>query len=135
MKSKIRKISIDNQVFVWNYTEKYYSLGDFYISRLFFSPQGKKYMSVECFFKTRSSYYMGCHLNHGFSAIKDEKEYSINFNTPQFVSDFIRFMITYKIDFDKQQRYKFDYAHVLLEEMGFHSRSASFPPYELFLNE
>jgi len=92
LKSKIRKISIDSQFFIWNYTGKY-CLGNSYISGLFFSPQGKKYMSVECFFKTRSSYYMGCHLNQGFTAIKDDEEYSINFNTPQFISDFIKVVI------------------------------------------
>ena len=134
MKSKIRKISIYNQIFIWNYTEKYY-LGDFYISRIFFSPQDEKSISVECFFKTRSSYHMGCHLNHGFTAVKGEKEHTINFNSPKFISEFIGFMVANKIDFARQKRYRFDYAHVLLEEMGFHSFNACFAPYELFMSE
>ena len=119
--SKVREIAVDNQVFMWSHTHRYEHTDDTFISRFFFSPKDKKSMSVECFFKTRASYNMGCYLNAGFLVIKDGEEYEINFNKPKFVSEFIRFILANKVDLAKQERYRFDNAFGFLKEMGFHS--------------
>ena len=120
MRQKNRTITVENQVFVWNYTEKYERLKDAFISRLFFSPQDRKSVVVECFFKT-SPHFLGCHLNWGFWAVKDGIECEINFNQPGFISVFIGFVLANKVDFARQERYRFDNAADFLEEMGYHS--------------
>lgn len=121
LKSKNRRIIIENQTFICNYTDEYNRTDDSYNSRLFFSPEGNKDMGVECFFKSHAHFFMGCHLNVGFLAIKDGKESEINFNQPGFVSEFIKFMLTNKVDFTKQKRYVFDNAWDFLKEMGYDS--------------
>jgi len=126
LKTKLRKISVDNQIFVWSYSHRY-DYGDAYDSRVFFSLQGLKHIGVECFFKTYGHVYAGCYLTSGITVIKDDKKYYLNFNTPRFIADFIRFVLANKVDFTKQKQYRFNNANDFLTEMGFHSF-----PYELF---
>lgn len=127
-----RKITINGQVYIWNYTDKYNRIDDTYISRLFFSPQDRKNISVECFFKTTACFFTGCHLNVGFSAIKNGEEYEINFNHPGFISEMMQFILNNKVDFLTQERYFFDDAFAFLKEMGYESIIA---PYKVFSNE
>ena len=131
MESRIRRITVDNQVFVWNFTDKYRSdyINDIFISRLFFSPEGKKSIRVECFIKTRVDYMGGCFLSMGFYAMKNGEEYQINFNKPGLVSEFIRFILANKVDFTKQERYRFDNAEDFLKEMGFDFSETTYIPF------
>jgi len=125
LKNRNRKIVVENQVFIWNYTDKYERTNDVFISRLFFSPKDRKNIIVESFFKT-NPHIIGCHFNFGFLAIKDGVEHEINFNHPGFISEFIKFILDNKVDFAKQERYSFDNAADFLQEMGYHSFKASF---------
>ena len=103
MKSKNRKIVIDNQVYVWNFTPRYDLINDMYFSRLFFSPQDNKDLSVVCLFHSRINYTGGCPFNEGILATKDGEEYRINLNQPKFVSKLIRFILANMVDFEKQK--------------------------------
>ena len=120
MKAKVRRITVENQVFVWSYTDIYERAEDVFVSRLFFSPQNRKQIMIECYFKS-IPHFMGCHLNLGFLAIKDGKEYEINCNQPGFISEFLAFILNNKVDFSRQERYRFDNAFEFLNEMGYHS--------------
>jgi hypothetical protein len=119
LKKRFKKITIDNQIFVWNYTNKYDVASDTYISRLFFSYQDKKNLRVECFFRDSGHPYLGSRLNVGFLATKNGEEYKINFNRPGFIAEFIRFVLAHKVDFGKRERYRFDNACSFLSEMGY----------------
>lgn len=121
MKSKLRKITIDNQVYLWNSTHKYNCTDDSYTSRLFFSPEKNKQLYVECYFKSHAHFYMGCHLNVGFLAEKDGKEVEISFNHPGFVAELIKFILSNKADFSKKDKYRFENVWDFLSEMGYGS--------------
>ena len=104
MKTRKRMITVNMQVFIWNYTNKYDPTDDTYVSRFFFSPQDRKNIRVECFFKTKAHFFTGCHLNVGFLATKNGEVFEINFNQPGFIAELIQFILIYKVDFSKQER-------------------------------
>ena len=119
MSKTSRNITVDHNIFRWDYTEKYHTEDDSYVSGLFFSPQARKDIRIECFFNSHAHYYMGCYLNVGFIAIQNGQERTINFHKPGFISEFIRFVLVNKVDFKKQKIYRFDNGWCILEEMGF----------------
>lgn len=119
MKSKNRKITVDNQVYLWNFTPKHALVNEMWISRLYFSPYDDKSKSVTCMFQSPVTYPTGCAFNEGFLAIRNGQKYEINLNQPKFVAEVIKFMLDKKVDFEQDKQYHFREANRLLKEMGY----------------
>jgi len=123
MKSKNRKITIDNQVYLWYFTANHALVDEMWISRLYFSPEDDKSKSVTCMFQSPVIYPSGCAFNEGLLATKNGQEYVLNLNQPQFIAEIIEFLLANMVDFDEHKQYLFRKANnEILQHMGYESQ-------------
>jgi len=100
MKSKNRKITIDNHVYLRNFTENHALVDEMWISRLYFSPEDDKSKSVMCMFQSPVIYPSGCAFNEGLLVTQNSQKYVLNLNQPRFIAEIIEFLLANIVDFD-----------------------------------
>ena len=123
MKSKHRKITVNNRVYLWHFTANHRLVDEMWISRLYFSPEDDKGKNVTCMFQSPVIYPSGCAFNEGVLAIKNGQEYLLNLNQPKFVAEIIEFLLANWVDFDKHKQYLFRKANnEILQQMGYESK-------------